>query len=241
MVRLWQGCAIALILLAVAGCTKTPRSTPAAAPSQPAQTTSPSSIAPPSSAPAGAVKPQASGPNRTIALAQEQPPAATPAAARLSSDVSSLLPVGRGSRVLPEDFKIGVLGDSQVGDADERQAMVAASAFLSRLLAGKVEAALLAASTGGRITDMLEFGIRRGGVPSAFRVGTPKKHESGEISASVRLFSEAATTEGEISLARTEGHWLVADFQISLDDLQVKREKSRERFFPSSYRWLLQE
>ena len=88
---------------------------------------------------------------------------------------------------------------------------------------------------------MLDFGIRHGDVPRAFRVGIPKKHESGEISASVRLFSDIGSSEGEIALARTGGHWLVTDVQISLEDLQVKREKSKERFFPSSYRWLLQE
>lgn len=162
-------------------------------------------------------------------------------AAKTGSDVSSLLPLGRGSRILPEDFKIGVLGDTQAGDSDERQAMAASASFLSRLSAGKVEQSLLAAPAEGRISDMLDFSIRRGDVPRAFRIGTPKKHESGEISASVRLFSDVGSTEGEISLDRSGGHWLVSDLQISLDDLQVKRDKPKDRFFPSSYRWLLQE
>ena len=88
---------------------------------------------------------------------------------------------------------------------------------------------------------MLSFGIDRGDKPQDFRLGTPRKRESGEISANVRLFSDVGTCEGEMTMARTGGHWLVADMQVSLDDLKVKKEKPKERFFPSSYRWMLQE
>jgi hypothetical protein len=49
------------------------------------------------------------------------------------------------------------------------------------------------------------------------------------------------TSEGEIALARTGSRWLVADLQISMDDMQTKSPKSKERFFPSSYRWMLEE
>jgi len=242
-VRTRQGYAVALIFLAVAGCTKAPRSTSAAA-SQPLPSVSSySGVAQTAAAPAGPVKPPGADPAGAIAPAQKQPPVApaSPVAAKVSSDVASLLPLGRGSRVLPEDFKIGVLADPQIGEADERQAMAAAGSFFSRLSAGKVDQSLLAASAEGRISDMLDFGVRRGNVPRTFRIGTPKKHENGEISSSVRLFSSTGSTEGEVSLARTGGHWLVSDLQISLDDLQVKREKPKARFFPSSYRWLLQE
>lgn len=88
---------------------------------------------------------------------------------------------------------------------------------------------------------MLQYGIQRGDVPRSFRIGAPKKHESGEISANVRLFGQEGTSEGEIFMTRAGGHWLVSDFQISMEDLKVKQEKPKERFFPSSYRWMLQE
>ena len=119
--------------------------------------------------------------------------------------------------------------------------MTAAASFLGRLVAGKVDAALLDPGSENRVSDMLDFGIQRGDVPRSYRLGAPKKHESGEITASLRLFGPVGTSEGEISLARTGEHWLVTDLQISMDDLQVKQEKPKERFFPSSYRWMLEE
>jgi hypothetical protein len=162
-------------------------------------------------------------------------------APRQNTDVSSLLPLGRGSRSLPEDFKIGALGDSRSGDADEQQALTVASSFLARLLTGKVETALLDPGAESRLSDMLSFGVQRGDVPRSYRIGAPRKHENGEITASVRLFGAVGTSEGEIALARTGGRWLVTDLQISMDDMQTEREKPKERFFPSSYRWMLEE
>jgi hypothetical protein len=162
-------------------------------------------------------------------------------APRQSTDVSSLLPLGRGPRSLPEDFTIGVLGDSRSGDADEQQALTAASSFLARLLSGKVDTALLDPGAESRVSDLLNFGIQRGDVPRSFRVGAPRKHDNGEITASVRLFGAVGTSEGEIALARTGSRWLVADLQISMDDMQTKSPKPKERFFPSSYRWMLEQ
>jgi hypothetical protein len=191
--------------------------------------------------PPAATTPGAGGPKQTIALAKEQPAAPTTVAPRQNTDVTSLLTLGRDSRILPEDFKIGAFADARAGDPDEQQAMAVAGSFLSRLVSGKVEAALLDPGSESRVSDMLDFGIQRGDVPRSYRLGAPKKHESGEITASIRLFGTVGTSEGEISLARASGHWFVTDLQISMDDLQVKQEKPTERFFPSSYRWMLEE
>ena len=195
----------------------------------------------PGTAEHSATAPGASGPKQTIALAREQPAPATTVAPRQNTDVTSLLTLGRDSRILPEDFKIGAFGDARAGDPDDRQAMAVAGSFLGRLVSGKVEVALLDPSSESRVSDMLDFGIQRGDVPLSYRLGAPKKHEGGEITASIRLFGTAGTSEGEISLARVGGHWLVTDLQISMDDLQAKQEKPTERFFPSSYRWMLEE
>jgi len=184
--------------------------------------------------------PPPSDAKRTVTLAQEQP-AAAPTAPRQNTDASSLLSLDRHGRVLPEDFKIGALADVRVGDADEQQAMTAASSFLSHLVGGKVDTILIDPGTQGRLADMLDFAVQRGDLPRSYRIGTPKKHETGDVTASVRLFGPAGTSEGEIVLARTDGHWLVTDLQISMDDLKVEREKPKERFFPSSYRWMLEE
>jgi hypothetical protein len=230
------GIAALILLLTPLGCARSSRSAAKPAQSPAAGTAAASapglqSAARPAPAPAG---------RDTITLAQEQPaPAAI--APRQSTDVSSLLPLGRDGPTLPQDFKIGILGDARAGDADDRQALATATSFLARLVGGKVDAALLDPADQSRITDMLDFGIQRGDVPRSYRIGAPRKHEDGEVTASVRLFGSEGTSEGEIAVARTGGHWLVTDLQISLDDMQVKAEKPKERFFPSSYRWMLEQ
>ena len=241
---MWPRRAAALVLaLTLTSCSKAPRTAQGSSAPPPSQ--APAAAAP-AATPGGAAAPPPTlspqtDPKRTITLAQERPPAAAPAAVRQNADVSSLLSLARDGRTLPEDFKIGSLGDRLLGDSDEQQALSVAGSFLARLSAGKIDDSLLAGSSAGRLTDMLQFGIQRGDVPRSFRIGAPKKHESGEVSANVRLFGQEGTSEGEIFMTRAGGHWLVSDFQISMDDLKVKQEKSKERFFPSSYRWMLQE
>ncbi len=234
------GIAALILVLALFGCARSSRS---GAKPAPAQAAAPASTVP-APPPPGATQPPAPAPSAagkpTITLAQEQPATAN-VAPRQSTDVSSLLPLGRDSRSLPEDFKIGALGDSRAGDADEQQALAAAGSFLAGLTGGKVNATLLDPGSQRRVSDMLDFGIKRGDVPTSFRIGAPHKHEDGEVTASVRLFGSEGTSEGEISLARAGGHWLITDLQISMDDMQVKAEKPTERFFPSSYRWMLEE
>ena len=233
------GAIAALILvLAPLSCARSTRS--GAKPVQPtAQASAP--LAPAQPAPA-LTRPLAPAPpaKSTITLAQEQPAAAA-VAPRQRTDVSSLLSLARDGRTLPEDFKVGALGDARAGDADEQQALAAATSFLGRLEAGKIDATLLDPGAQSRLSDMLDFGIQRGDVPRSYRIGAPRKHEDGEITASVRLFGSVGTSEGEIAMARTGGHWLITDIQISMDDMQAKPEKPTQRFFPSSYRWMLEE
>jgi hypothetical protein len=176
---------------------------------------------------------------RTITLAREQP---QPPAAAVKKDtgISSLLSLGRGARTLPEDFKIGRLGDARIADSDERQAVGAASTFLAGLADGKVDAGLIAPDSKARVSDTVSFGIERGNIPRSYRIGAPRKRETGELSATVRLFGPVGTSEGEITMARSGKQWLVDDFQINLSALKEKREKPKERFFPSSYRWMLE-
>ena len=53
--------------------------------------------------------------------------------------------------------------------------------------------------------------------------------------------SPDGTAEGEIYMAKPKAQWLVTDLQLSLAQMAVKREKPKEKFFPSAYRWLLEE
>ncbi len=174
-----------------------------------------------------------------LAREQSSPP---PAAAKKDTGVSSLLTLGaRDQRTLPEDFKIGQIADVLAGDADTQQALKAANAFLARLAAGKVDPGVLAPEAQSRISDMIAFAVEHGSVPRTWRLGSLRKRETGEMTAAVRLFGTVGTSEGELTLEHSARQWLISDFQISLGALQVKPEKPKDRFFPSSYRWMLEE
>jgi hypothetical protein len=149
--------------------------------------------------------------------------------------------LGRDSRILPEDFKIGPLGDTRTEKQEEGRALAAASAFLNRLVAGSVDKQLLTPESQDTVADTLTFGFKQGNTPHAYRLGSAKTSDDGEISAAVRLFGPQGTSEGEIYIAKSGSNWLVADLQLSLAQLSLKREKPKEKFFPLEYRWLLEE
>jgi hypothetical protein len=149
--------------------------------------------------------------------------------------------LGRGTVLLPEDFKIGPLGDAGTAKKDQQSAMLAAGSFLSDLIAGKVDSKLLTPEAQSRVPDTLAFGLKQGYTPTAYRLGAPRTREDGEITATLRLFGVEGTSEGEIYMARAGDQWLVSDVQISLAGLSVKRPPAKEKYFPSAYRWLLED
>jgi hypothetical protein len=149
--------------------------------------------------------------------------------------------LGRERRLMPEDFKIGPLGDEQGGRSDESLALSAASTFLSRLVAGSVDKKLLAPESQDAMADTIAFGLKQGNIPRSYRLGAPKSREDGEVTAAVRLFGSEGTSEGEIYVSPSGSQWLVADLQLSLARLSVKQDKPKEKFFPLEYRWLLEE
>jgi hypothetical protein len=165
---------------------------------------------------------------------QPQPPKALASA-------GTLMALDRDARLLPEDFKIGPLDDGRDGSADEKTAVLAAASFLSRLAKGGVEKSLIAPDSQATLSDSLAYGLQRGPAPSSWRIGTAKTHDDGEITAPVRLFGPEGTAEGEIYLVKSSQKWLVSDLQISLAQMAEKREKPKEKFFPSAYRWLLED
>jgi hypothetical protein len=174
-------------------------------------------------------------------------PAGTPAAPPRAS-----IPLARGDAIqglfardrdrvsLPEDFKIGPLAASRDVEADNRGAVEAAERFLSALSHGKVDRELLAAGASA-VAESAAYHLEKGDTPSSFRLGKPKPRAGGEVAVNVRLFGPAGTAEGEIYMTSENKQWLVSDLQVGMSALQVKREKPKEKFFPSSYRWLLGE
>ena len=157
------------------------------------------------------------------------------------ASAATLMALGRDRRIMPEDFKIGPLGDDRGERKDESRALAAAGDFLSRLVAGSVDKKLLAPESQDTVADTLTFGLKQGNAPTSYRLGAPKSRDNGEVTASVRLFGPEGTSEGEIYVAPSGSQWLVADLQLSLAQLSVKRDKPQEKFFPLESRWLLEE
>jgi hypothetical protein len=180
-----------------------------------------------------------SPPGNAIVLSRQNP-AASPKVGAFS-DPASLMALGRSTRILPEDFKIGQLGDERSGTPDQGGAMAAAEQFLSGLIAGRVDTKVIAPDSQAALVDSLSFEMEKGNRPTAFRLGAPKSRDNGEITATVRLFADQGSSEGEIYMASSGRQWVVADIQLSLGELSVKREKSGNKYFPSEYRWLLEE
>jgi hypothetical protein len=245
--------AILLLSLTVLACQKSARQgtgpVPAPQPSQStAQPQALTSMARPEPAPKK--KPQGEpqrastsplNPARSITLSKDQQAEPLPGRPRPLTSAATLMALGRQKRALPEDFKIGPLSDDHMENADENGAVSTADAFLAGLVAGKVDRALLAAESEKTMFDTLAYGLKQGYTPGSFRIGTPKVQDDGEIAANVRLFGADGSAEGEIYMARAGKKWLVADLQLSLAQLAVKHEKSKEKYFPSAYRWLLEE
>jgi hypothetical protein len=190
-------------------------------------------------APTVAAPPALTKNQTTITLKKEQaPPRPQPAVA--SAGVQSLLVI-ETPRLLPEDFKIGPLGDAGQGTADGKSAFESATALLASLVSGKVDAKLLASDSAQALLDMLAFGFEGDRAPTSFRLGAPVSHPDGEITVNARLFRGPGATEGVVYLRRENREWLVADIQISAAGLAEARERPKQKFFPSPYRWLLGE
>jgi hypothetical protein len=260
---------ITVLLLAVllSSCQKAPRRpaaqapAPAVAAAQPqAGAAAPTPSAPVTAAPAGSqpAAPQAGAPAAAPTPAQgqaaaaqapsSQAPVTLPDAAaqgkappKALASVNTLMALDRDRRTLPEDFKIGPLGDQQGGSSDERAAMANAEKFFSRLVKGTIEKILMAPEARAALSDTLAYGLSREPPPVSFRLGTARTREDGEITTTVRLFGAEGTAEGEVYLSKSGAQWLVSDLQLSLAQMALKREKPKEKFFPSAYRWLLEE
>jgi hypothetical protein len=247
LVRKWVRLTpILLVAVLAVSCQKTVRQpvtvTPAqqAAPAAAPQPAAPTAAAPSSTKPPAPIDTDQDPHPGPITLAPQNP---TPTAAPQVSNApaSTLLANGAGSRILPEDFKIGALGDITGSLKDQQGAMKSAELFLDSLVAGKLDSRLLAPEARGTVGDTLSWGLAHGERPTSFRISAPRTHDDGEITAAVRIFAGTGATEGEIYMTHAGDQWLVSDVQVSLAGLSVKREPPKEKFFPSAYRWLLED
>jgi hypothetical protein len=181
---------------------------------------------------------------------QAQRPIPLPVAT--NAGLSSLLSQAPGSQSQPEDFKIGLLGE-QVGStaasateanadqADQSAALATAISFLTALSKGKTDASLLAPESQKSVSDFIAFAAEQKQTATSFRIGRPRSRENNTITMAVRLFSAIGSAEGEIYLTRESKEWLVSDLQVNFAQLAEKKPELKERFFPSSYHWMLTE
>jgi hypothetical protein len=176
------------------------------------------------------------------AAAAPAQPAVTPARplpAASASGTAALLLLGSATRILPEDFLIGPLADTNGGTDDEKAALAAAAALLGSVAAGAPDGSQVTADSREAVLDLLGTAARAGGSPLAFRLGGAVVLPSGEISANVRLLRGQGSAEGELYLRREGSRWLVSDVQVNPAALAAARSRPAGRFFPSPYRWLL--
>jgi hypothetical protein len=248
--------ALFLCLALLASCGKAPRTATAlpkpavtvgngsaapAVPAAPSVQAGPSSQ-PVASAPAATTVPTSPLPKQnTITLKKEEALPAQTLPAAVNAGVQTLLTLDGTPRILPEDFRIGPLGDPEQGTADEKAALEAAGALLASLVGGGVDAKLLAAESEEALRDMLAFGFEGARAPTSFRLGRAVARPEGETTVNARLFRGQGTAEGEIYLRKENREWLIADIQISAAELAAARERPKQKFFPSTYRWLLGE
>jgi hypothetical protein len=244
-------------ILALAACQKSVQRspTPAAAANPTASVPSPTPSPAPTPASAATVNPAAPVPSpaqRTvnppgattgspIVLTKENAAKAATDNLRGFSNPAGLMALARDGRFMPEDFKIGALGDSQGDDAQADKALATAEHFLSRLVTGSVETKDIVADAQASLSDTLSYGLSRGYQPSSYRIGAVKTDTSGQATATIRLFGSTGTSEGEIYFERVGDDWLIADLQVSLAQMAIARTAPKEKFFPSAYRWLLED
>jgi hypothetical protein len=237
----WLPCAVVLALVSLDACQKIVQKAPTPDTSTPsAAATQPQTVARAQSA-AAAAAPGPPQPSAPIVLTKEHSAAATPTTPRALANPAGLMALDREKRFLPEDFKIGPLGDAHGNDARANAATATAEDFLGRLVAGSIETRDITPEAQASLSDTLMYGLKRGTTPTAYRIGTASADASGQWAAPVRLWGAVGTSEGEIYFVQAGDEWLVQDLQVSLAQLAVARTAPKGKFFPSAYRWLLGE
>ena len=234
----WLICAVVLVLVLLAACQKSAQKAPASETNTPPVTAPAPQPAPRGQSAAAAAPTQ---PNPSIVLTKENSAAAQAGKPRTFASPAALMAMDREKRFLPEDFKIGPLGDTRGEDGQTNGALARAEDFLGRLVAGIVETRDIASESQASLSDTLRYGLQRGTTPTAYRIGTAGADASGQWAAPVRLWGTVGTSEGEIYLVQAGGEWLVQDLQVSLAELAVARITPKEKYFPSAYRWLFEE
>lgn len=145
----------------------------------------------------------------------------------------------QGSRIIPEDFKIGPLQDS-LNPGNKKSLTLIIEQFLKSLTRGEIEEDLLIPSDRTELSRFFGYHIGRGLIPRSYRFGSINLDDPGLARANVRLFSETGVSEGEIYLTKEDGVWYITDLQIAFEQLSIAYQQSNGKFMPYGYGWTIQ-
>jgi len=145
----------------------------------------------------------------------------------------------QGSRIIPEDFKIGPLQDS-LDPGKKKDLALIMEQFLKSLTQGEIEEDLLIPSDRTELSRFLAYHIDRGLIPRSYRFGSINLDDPALARANVRLFSETGVSEGEIYLTKEGSLWYITDLQIAFEQLNIAYQQSDRKFIPYSYGWTIQ-
>jgi len=135
---------------------------------------------------------------------------------------------------LPEDMRIGPLGDSLAGDP----LLTAADRFLRGLEEGKILRDLTAGSSRDYLEKVFQPILEEGPLPVRYRLGSPRVYEPGKARINIRLFGTRGRTGGELLLEQEGSSWLIGDLQIDWTGLSEEYKKDFDLYEPQTYRWL---
>lgn len=135
---------------------------------------------------------------------------------------------------LPEDMRIGPLGDTPAGDP----VLAAAESFLRGLEEGKILPELATGSSRDYLEKVFQPILEEGPLPVRYRLGTPRIYEPGKARVNIRLFGTRGRTGGELLLEEEGAAWRIGDLQIDWTGLSEEYKKDFDLYEPQTYRWL---
>lgn len=178
---------------------------------------------------------------KPLALTKETAPAGGAVVVKRDRGLLALYSLEPKRTSTPEDFRIGPLaGAGSAGlSAEDAETLRTAAALLSELSESRVAADLLFPDRKDALARVLTEAIGEGQVPLRFRLGPVTRTEDGGPRVNVRLFGSKGSADGELFFGKKDARWLVSDIQVRFESMAQERQPGEEKYFPSSYQWLL--
>ncbi len=235
-------CALSIVLLFVAGCSKKESGTTARNGSAPnAQGTSGSAArtgaAEGSAKGAGTIRLNPVSRNGGAGFAQQ--PKVNENASTTVSGSDQLLAMQGGRSVYPSDFDIGALQPAMPAGTAQGAILQSVDQFFSELANGKVDEAVLSPKWKDDIVRLLSYPVQQGELPDSVRVGRITIVQE-KAHAAIRMERGKGRADGEVYLERVNGRWLISDLQADFGKLMVPFVRA-QAFDPAEWKSLMKE